>query len=80
MALSVLRQGAASVYVDGVRRLTVSEANVGNIVTNSMIAGARRITVSAENAEYEYDRALVGFIDEIRIWASSWVPVSTPSI
>ena len=71
VALSVLRQGAASVYVDGVRRLTVSETNVGNIVTNSLIAGARRITVSAENAEYEYDRALVGFIDEIRIWAAT---------
>ncbi|MBO7115205.1 MAG: hypothetical protein J6V95_08535 [Bacteroidaceae bacterium] len=68
VALSVLRQGAASVYVDGVRRLTVSEANVGNIVTNSLIAGAHRITVSAENAEYEYDRAYVGFLDEIRIW------------
>ena len=71
VALSVLRQGAASVYVDGVRRLTVTESNVGSIVTNSLIAGARRVTVSAENAEYEYDRAYVGFLDEIRIWAAT---------
>ena len=71
VALSVLRQGAAAVYVDGVRRLTVGETNVGNIVTNSLIAGAHRVTVSAENAEYEYDRAFVGSIDEIRVWAAT---------
>ena len=71
IALSVLRQGAAAVYVDGVRRFTTNEANIGNIVTNSLIAGARRITVSAENAVYEYDRLFTGKIDEIRVWAAT---------
>ena len=68
VALSVLRQGAAIVYVDGVRRLTVSESNVGNIVTNSLIVGARRTTVSAELGVYEFDRAFTGMVDEVRVW------------
>ena len=71
VALSVLRQGAAAVYVDGVRRFTTNEANIGNIVTNSLIVGARRITISAEQAVYEYDRAFTGKIDEIRVWAAT---------
>ena len=71
IALSVMRQGAAAVYVDGVRRFTTNETNIGSIVTNSLIAGARRITVSAENAVYEYDRLFTGKIDEIRVWAAT---------
>ena len=71
VALSVLRQGAAAVYVDGVRRFTTSEANIGNIVTNSLIAGARRTTISAELGVYEYDQAFTGKIDEIRVWAAT---------
>ena len=68
VALSVLRQGAAIVYVDGVRRLTVSESKVGNIVTNNLIVGARRTTVSAELGVYEFDRAFTGMVDEVRVW------------
>ena len=71
IALSVLRQGAAVLYVDGVRRVTTSESNIGNIVTNYLIAGARRTTISAETGVYEYDRAFTGKMDEIRIWAAT---------
>lgn len=71
VALSVLRQGAAAVYVDGVRRLAINETNIGNIVTNYMIAGARRITVSSELGVYEYDHAFKGNIDEIRVWGAT---------
>ena len=71
IALNVLRQGAAAVYVDGIRRLTTSESNIGNIVTNYLIAGARRTTVSAELGVYDYDCAFTGKIDEIRVWAAT---------
>ena len=71
VALSVLRQGTAVVFVDGIRRLTTSESNIGSIVTNSLIAGAHRTTISAEVGVYEYDRAFTGKIDEIRIWAAT---------
>ena len=67
IALNVLRQGAAAVYVDGVRCLTTSAVNVGNIATNYMIVGARRIT-SVTDGTYIYDRAFSGTVDEIRVW------------
>ncbi|MBO7139526.1 MAG: LamG domain-containing protein [Prevotella sp.] len=68
IALNVLRQGAAAVYVDGKRCLTTDAANVGNIATNNIIVGARRITVNPDLANYSYDRAFNGQIDEIRVW------------
>ena len=71
IALCVLRQGAAAVYVDGVRRLSINEAYIGNIVTNYMIAGARRTTISSELGVYEYDNAFKGNIDEIRVWGAT---------
>ena len=67
IALNVLRQGAAAVYVDGIRCLTTNAVNVGNIATNYMIIGARRIT-SVTDGAYSYDRAFNGIVDEIRIW------------
>lgn len=66
VALNVLRQGSAAVYVDGVRRLTTSASNVGSINTNSLIVGARRVTQQA--GIYEFDRHFVGQIDEVRVW------------
>ena len=68
VALNVLRQGAAAVYVDGKRCLSTNATNVGHIATDNIIVGARRVTFSAENAEYDYDRAFKGLIDEVRIW------------
>ncbi len=74
IALNVLRQGAAAVYVDGVRRLTTNAANVGNIVTNKLIVGARRVsnyTTDDSNPTYTYDKAFKGEIDEVRIWGAT---------
>ena len=62
IALNVLRQGAAAVYVDGVRCLTTSSSNVGSINTNNLIVGARRLGLDG------YDRPFQGQIDEIRVW------------
>ena len=66
VALNVLRQGSAAVYVDGVRRLTTSASNVGSITTNYLIVGARRVTQSA--GQYVYNRPFTGQIDEVRVW------------
>ena len=71
IALNVLRQGAAAVYVDGKRCLTTAASNVGSIVTNYMIVGARRVTESAAIALYSYTRPFNGQIDEIRVWSAT---------
>ncbi|MBR4897333.1 MAG: hypothetical protein IKZ48_00890 [Prevotella sp.] len=71
IALNVLRQGAAAVYVDGKRCLTTNAANVGSIATGNMIVGAHRTTVMADDVAYTYDRAFNGEIDEIRVWAAT---------
>lgn len=68
IAVNVLRQGASAVYVDGVRCLTTSSANVGSINTNNLLLGVRRITISAETGVYSYDRKFKGQIDEVRVW------------
>lgn len=68
VAVNVLRQGAAAVYVDGVRCLTTSSSNVGAINTNSLLMGIHRNTVSAETGVYTYDRPFTGQIDEVRVW------------
>ena len=68
IALNVLRQGAAAVYVDGRRCLTTNATNVGSIATNELIVGARRITVSQEFGTYAYDRPFTGQVDEVRVW------------
>ena len=71
VALNVLRQGAAAVYVDGKRCLSTNPSNVGHIATDNIIVGARRVTFSAEAAEYNYDRAFKGQIDEVRVWGAT---------
>lgn len=68
IAVNVLRQGTAAIYVDGRRCLTTNSSNVGSITTNNLIVGARRSTISAENAEYAFDRAFNGQVDEVRVW------------
>ena len=74
IALNVLRQGAAAVYVDGKRCLTTNADNVGSIVTNKLIVGAHRISNYEEGYDeptYSYDRAFKGEIDEIRVWGAT---------
>lgn len=68
IALNVLRQGAAAVYVDGERKLTTNASNVGSISTDNILVGVRRKTFSAQAADYSYDRYFKGQVDEIRIW------------
>ena len=65
VALNVLRQGAAAVYVDGKRCLSTNASNVGSINTNNLIVGARRVT---DTALYIYDHPFSGQIDEVRVW------------
>ncbi len=70
IALNVLRQGAAAVYVDGARVLTTTAAKVGGINTDNLFMGVRRNSISS-GADYSYDRAFKGQIDELRIWNAS---------
>ena len=70
IAFSMLRQGAAAVYVDGERVLTTSAQNVGSISTDHLFMGIRRTTFSA-GTDYTYDRAFKGQIDELRIWGAT---------
>ncbi|MCR4920936.1 MAG: LamG domain-containing protein [Bacteroidaceae bacterium] len=67
VALNVLRQGAAAVYVDGVRRLTTTASYVGSIATDNIIIGARRTVITAGSYNI-FDRNLKGEIDEVRVW------------
>ena len=70
VALNMLRQGAAAVYVDGARVLSTNAANVGGIASDRLFMGARRTTFSV-GTDYTYDRAFKGQIDELRIWGAS---------
>lgn len=66
VALNILRNGNAAVYVDGERTMATSVTGIGTTASDRMIIGARR-TLN-EDGTYEYDRQLVGNIDEIRLW------------
>ncbi len=68
VALNVLRQGSAAVYVDGKRCLVASASNVGSITTNNLIVGARRVTQQASTGQYVFNRPFAGLIDEVRVW------------
>ena len=66
VALNILRNGNAAVYVDGERTMATSVNGIGTTTSDRMIIGARR-TLN-EDGTYEYDRQLIGNIDEIRLW------------
>ena len=66
VALNILRNGNAAVYVDGERPMATSVTGIGTTASDRMIIGARR-TLN-EDGTYEYDRQLIGNIDEIRLW------------
>ncbi|MCR4916175.1 MAG: LamG domain-containing protein [Prevotella sp.] len=70
VALNVLRQGAAAVYVDGQRVLTTNASNVGTIASDRLLMGVRRTTF-ATGIDYSYDRLFKGQIDELRIWGAT---------
>ncbi|MCR5140552.1 MAG: LamG domain-containing protein [Bacteroidaceae bacterium] len=73
VALNVLRQGAAAVYVDGQRCLTTNADNVGGINGDKLIMGMRRnydATVGGLD-NYTYDLAFTGKIDEVRLWGAT---------
>lgn len=66
VALNILRNGNAAVYVDDERTMATSVNGIGTTASDRMIIGARR-TLN-EDGTYEYDRQLIGYIDEIRLW------------
>ncbi|MBO7141059.1 MAG: hypothetical protein J6W19_10870 [Prevotella sp.] len=72
VALNVLRQGAAAVYVDGNRVLTTNASNVGHIATNYMYLGMRRSAEYADSTNavgtLHYERPFKGQLDEVRVW------------
>ncbi len=70
VALSVLRNGNANVYVDGVAKGTVSADKIGSLGSDQLIIGARRTLQDVQQSEvlYQYDRLLTGMVDEVRIW------------
>lgn len=70
VALSVLRNGNANVYVDGVAKGTVSADKIGSLGSDQLIIGARRTLQDVEQSEvlYRYDRPLTGMVDEVRVW------------
>ncbi len=71
VALNVLRQGAAAVYVDGQRVLSTNATNVGSITSSNLFIGAKRTTVFAELNEYNFERGFKGQVDEVRIWSAT---------
>lgn len=66
VALNILRNGNAAVYVDGERTMATSVTGIGTTASDRMIIGARRTLT--EDGAYKYDRQLVAGIDEIRLW------------
>ena len=73
IAVNVLRQGAAAVYVDGKRCLTTNAANVGGINGDRMVAGVRRTYVPTVGGvdQHTYDNTFNGYVDEIRVWGAT---------
>ncbi len=73
IALNVLRQGAAAVYVDGQRCLTTNAANVGAINTDKLVMGARRFYKPELGGvdPYLYNHAFKGEFDEMRVWGAT---------
>ena len=67
VALNVLRQGFAAVYVDGERRLTTNAANVADIATDFIIVGAR-LTNDTTSLFPQHSDFLRGQVDELRVW------------
>ncbi len=73
IALNVLRQGAAAVYVDGKRVLTTNALGVGSINSDRLVMGIRRVydeTVGGTD-QHTYDHPFKGEMDELRVWGAT---------
>lgn len=68
VALNVLRNGNAAVYVDGARTLAISARKVGGIAADSLYVGARRGAIDKATGKHTFDRQLTGQVDELRVW------------
>lgn len=68
VALNVLRNGNAAVYVDGARTLAISARKVGGIAADSLYVGARRGAIDEATGKHTFDRQLTGQVDELRVW------------
>lgn len=68
VALNVLRNGNAAVYVDGARTLAISARKVGGIAADSLYVGAQRGAVDEATGKHTFDRQLTGQVDELRVW------------
>ncbi len=68
VALNVLRNGNAAVYVDGARTLAISARKVGGIAADSLYVGARRGAVDEATGKHTFDHQLTGQVDELRVW------------
>lgn len=68
VALNVLRNGNAAVYVDGARTLAISARKVGGIAADSLYVDARRGAVDEATGKHTFDRQLTGQVDELRVW------------
>ena len=68
VALNVLRNGNAAVYVDGARTLDISARKVGGIAADSLYVGARRGAIDEATGKHTFDRQLTGQVDELRVW------------
>lgn len=68
VAINVLRNGNAAVYVDGARTLAISARKVGGIAADSLYVGARRGAVDEATGKHTFDRQLTGQVDELRVW------------
>lgn len=71
VALNVLRNGNAAVYVDGARTLAISARKVGGIAADSLYVGARRGAVDEATGKHTFDRQLTGQVDELRVWSAT---------
>ncbi|MBP5680721.1 MAG: hypothetical protein J6X31_06700 [Bacteroidales bacterium] len=65
VALSVLRNGNASLCVDGEVKASVSADKLGDLASDQLLIGARR---TWQDQQYQYDRPLDVTIDEVRLW------------
>ena len=65
VALSVLRNGNASLCVDGEVKASVSADKLGDPASDQLLIGTRR---TWQDQQYQYDRPLDVTIDEVRLW------------
>lgn len=68
LALNVLRNGNATVYIDGVEALQIPASKVAALKGDAMHIGASRYL---NETEYAWNRYFKGTVDEVRYWKAS---------